>query len=794
MIGTFINRNGEEVVIEVSGGNNSPLTIVSAKIESTGEDIFKPIKYTSFSFSVFTDNNNLYKGLFLNQTVTVTKENVIIWTGKIIELPKDQPFNYESEVLEFTAVDELTLLKSELINRKGRAKIKDYILECIGNFYYIPFLSLENSTGLLDAEFSYQAYIEDESSVVYKSEILESVLSYLGVCLARYNGNYYIYSPSFTSQSICYAVSQEETQSVGIVREVVNISGSNIAKAEVKCSWNLPVNSITLTCDYIQAGSSNADETVKDETNYWLSDNYEFNYSLEEPIQNDENEGEIKLGVHTVSYPKGWSSQQQTYYPYQMHNLYFYNQNKYGDYIAPANVIDFTLLRYGFSPNVTYFTYYKPNTNAALVTPVLAETATGEEVLSSIITNLTFPYTMTDKEKKLYTIQCANGDFVNNGGLYGCCELSYDYNEQNSENLVGVPKGSPNFKSSILVYGTNGINNIYLFDDFIDKVPICTRHYNISPTQLVNSSLRQHYIVFAGSLKFLTNNFQQGQWEAEFSGKCTMLVNMQFVDDEDNVIKTEQKKLEFSLEKGQDMFSGWNTTNNVTWLTGINESGFAIALGDIGRATKLNLTIYGIDQPKIEFGSGMYGSDYPTYNLQGVSKRTTDRIPIDQYLLDISAKIATGFVEGETPAETIPSNEDAQNQTNTVYYWQSEECLTGGKDLDISNKLCTYDGKMSTFSSPTYNGDFLGKVNCNFYAGNYVSEVFRFGELIDQYKTPTIGFNVPLDGLGSYLAIYKYNYVNSSNYIAKSISYDCVTDQSVISIEELKPLTEVQLV
>lgn len=90
------------------------ITVVSAVInqDSAELNIYEPIRYKSFSFSILTDELAFYEGIMLNKDVYVRVDGNFVFRGKIIEIQTEQPYNFSQEVLSFEAVDELTLLKS----------------------------------------------------------------------------------------------------------------------------------------------------------------------------------------------------------------------------------------------------------------------------------------------------------------------------------------------------------------------------------------------------------------------------------------------------------------------------------------------------------------------------------------------------------------------------------------------------------------------------------------------------------------------------------------------------------
>lgn len=839
MQGWFTNQSGDRIDVEV-GSLEGDLTLTSLQIDSDTQDtVYKPIRYTSCEFGVLTDDIRLYNGVLLGSTITIKKNNNVIWSGIIVEVPNNQPFNYQLEELSFSAVDRLTQFKSQQqAFSKSRISFKNFLLGLLGEFYYFPFLDID-----LDTTFSYQAYMDDESDVVYKSQILESILEYLGVSLMEYHSEYYILNPHCYNRSAGEKINSNGSTSALLSFDTKQINKYLIHDAGVQCSWKPSINSITLVADYKELGSGNVDPIASDDSNYWLAPNYEYNYGVTEAI-----EGPISdvWGNTQILFPKTGS------YPYvdgvyddtrpmipnvhttsQFNNAIYRDQDSItysyalGFYVNPKTLIYYKLRRYGFSPYVDYYTYFKKNqemTGKRCAEIILAETKQGQEVLDTVVEDLNVGG--QDDEKKINAIEHSNYNITQvdseDAGLFGCCELSYadDQTVYTQDAYTGAPKGSPSFSSMILVYGCNGVTYIagdYAYHDGsplvaypavdydpqIDHLyPICKRTYKISPTPLQNSSLTRHYIVFNGAVQFFVDQMVSGYSKAYQDEKFSFDVSMRFLDDEDNVVLTKDSKIEYMLNKDANLFDPISTNNNVTWVTGINESGFAIPLGDVGTATQLELTIYPIWYFKHEFkatdqdidpSDNYHLANSLVYNLNGEITRQTNVLPVDHYLLNLSAVIATGFVENEDPDPS--QGQTSKDKSSTVYYWKNEEAsLVGAEDLDISNKLCTYDGKSSTVSCPQLGQNYLGKIECYYYDGEWVSEIFRFGELIDQYKHPTIGFEVPIRGEICPMDHYTYPYVNQSDYVSIGYSYDVVKDATTVNIEELKDLTEVELV
>lgn len=70
--------------------------------------------------------------------------------------------------------------------------------------------------------------------------------------------------------------------------------------------------------------------------------------------------------------------------------------------------------------------------------------------------------------------------------------------------------------------------------------------------------------------------------------------------------------------------------------------------------------------------------------------------------------------------------------------------------------------------------------------------MFRFGQLVDQYSTPSIGCVVPLKGYEAAYKSYNYPFISTNNLIPLSFSYDAVNDINTVTFIEKKKLTDVE--
>lgn len=292
--GSFTNRSNDKFRLQInssSGNGSKEITITGVTINSNSEatNIYAPIRYTSLDFSILTDDIDIYKGAFLNATVILKRKQngstTTLWTGKIIEVPQNQAFNNSVEVLSFTAVDKLTLLKSEPVDadKTGYESFIDFLtVECLPNtyVYWEDFMYTTDIKSLIYAKFNYANYIESSDSIVYKADILESILEYCGLTL------YYLYDTYFAFNPLSYV------NGFYIIQQLYNgkfenytynslissgiIDQSTIAQAGVQFNWQPQINSITLTGTYKALDSSSSSSSSSDTSwlyNYYIANN-----------------------------------------------------------------------------------------------------------------------------------------------------------------------------------------------------------------------------------------------------------------------------------------------------------------------------------------------------------------------------------------------------------------------------------------------------------------------------------------------------------------------------------------
>ena len=97
----------------------------------------------------------------------------------------------------------MTLLKSEPVDadKTGYESFIDFLtVECLPKtyIYWNDFMVTTDSKSLIYAKFNYANYIESSDSIVYKADILESILEYCGLTL------YYLYDTYFAFNPLSY--------------------------------------------------------------------------------------------------------------------------------------------------------------------------------------------------------------------------------------------------------------------------------------------------------------------------------------------------------------------------------------------------------------------------------------------------------------------------------------------------------------------------------------------------------------------------------------------------------------
>lgn len=293
--GDFTNRSSDKFRLRIETSSNydtKDITITGLTINSNSEatNIYAPIRYTSLDFSILTDDINIYKGDFLNASVKLQRKHdnttEILWSGKIIEVTQNQAFNNSVEVLSFTAVDTLTLLKSEPVDvdKTGYESFLDYLtVECLPNtvVYWEDFMTTTETKSLLDAKFNYANYIESSDSIVYKADILESILEYCGLTLYYIKDSYFAFNPlSYVNgfYTVCQLKNGKLVQyTTNPLISSGTIDQSTIAQAGVQFNWQPQINSITLTGTYKALDSSSSSSSSSNDTswlyNYYIANN-----------------------------------------------------------------------------------------------------------------------------------------------------------------------------------------------------------------------------------------------------------------------------------------------------------------------------------------------------------------------------------------------------------------------------------------------------------------------------------------------------------------------------------------
>lgn len=211
-VGRYKDINEESYYLEIITNNNNSTTediilgtppfIVN--YEGGGNTIYKPIKFSSATITVATDNiyNDMYSGKNQGTSIKLYNSQRTLWVGYITPNVYNQTYSGVVENLEIECVDALSTLKNIDYKTIGESKnivsIYNVLLQCLQqcNTYNILYISntisCENGNIVGNLYVSENNFFDEDDEPMKCSEVLEEILKYLNMTMFADGMNVYI--------------------------------------------------------------------------------------------------------------------------------------------------------------------------------------------------------------------------------------------------------------------------------------------------------------------------------------------------------------------------------------------------------------------------------------------------------------------------------------------------------------------------------------------------------------------------------------------------------------------------
>lgn len=832
--GYYINQAGKRVEVEIGqGSENKKLTIQALSINcaSDNQTIYTPLKYSTMSMTVLTADVDLYLGALLEQEVVVKVDYQPIFRGKFLQMDNSQPFNYSLESLTFTAVDNLTMLKSQRETRTTQMSISDYLYENLGDFLYIPELqTTENDAlSLLNSKIYLKNWVQSDDTIVYKSLIINDLLDYLCVSvMGKVDGYVVLANPHILtlSESTGYINGENEEKTIDISQ--IQLNRQN-ARASVSLQYRPQINSITLRDEFTPLADviDEKNEEINEKEVEWLTSKYDKMYVKGAPC--------TRL--------KTWSNKNN--YEFER-----YSDNDYS-YLFPdpavANAF-FSMACGPVSDRLLADGFNIDEETQSSIPDRMADTAV-EYHRIGFIKDLTTKYYLKEFRAwqgdegryanvssssytidELYTMRknqnlsktdfiklCAqkpNTAIINKDGQdYGV--IGAWYASADGQRTCGAwnynGKGTPSFSEKLTIQGLHGLCYVYsetedlpyaqpqtwvVKEQWLQR-PVYERDYIVEGLPTLNNNGKTYYIVIKGNVRFspqleglsALDMYRATTYaDTEQTPSCTICKISLYDADNNCILSPWQVDVALEVSKNQNILdTNINIMNTARWDMGISDEGYVIQL-DAAMAKKIHrIHVDYVIDPRVNIMS------YCVYCMRAgknVLNLPFEAFPISSITYDVTIKLAQGWItDEEEPAPDEIEDDEANDNNDLVYYWRNNvNPLVQGEEINMSNKLCTFvEGKMESVSSPWLGDAPVGElVNVGAYMGQtHISELFRFAQLVDQYSQPRLRVQFPMHGMPNSINCFKYSVLDDERiFTCQSFTYDVVQAVTQCVLEE----------
>ncbi|WP_321426407.1 hypothetical protein [uncultured Bacteroides sp.] len=212
---TFKDINNNTIRLEIYKDSEETVTaeelILSAdavSIEYSSDDLFKPLKQSGCSINVLTGKvlTDLYTGKLNDVTIKIYKNDSLFWFGYLTPNLYSSEFSTDYDLLTLEFIDSVAQLentKYSYIASKGIIRsfyeIITYIMDkidtgkAISKIYLQSALQINSSDDLLNSLMIQERnFFDEEDEAQTCKEVLEDILSYLGMSLIQFEDKFLI--------------------------------------------------------------------------------------------------------------------------------------------------------------------------------------------------------------------------------------------------------------------------------------------------------------------------------------------------------------------------------------------------------------------------------------------------------------------------------------------------------------------------------------------------------------------------------------------------------------------------
>ena len=840
------NANNKEIKIYIDNNDVEETygEIINFTITQNGnyQDMYC-IKSNLLTLTILTDELDLYDTSLKGLSVIVENvtDNVTMFNGVISQTPAAQPYNYEKESFTLYAVD---ALKNSWVSNDfpvGQYSVEEVFNMCCGidNWVYFAFLDIDIQHTIVDVSMITDTTATKEQMMLELAKLL------------------------------CCQI--EITANTVVIKSPLELSNSVPTVYAQYADTNKGLNDCMQSCQIQvveEKTTTSSSETVIDKKDYvWdssLNKSVAWNFPLGVQLSAYDSSSVLpikqRFGLTREPYSawsgyvfkNKWGDGQDTsdfysrYQPYLQHD----DTGRWEGFTAEQYV---SFYRYGTEQNTSY------------------DSSCAKEI--QIATDVS---TISMNDERVTDARWLNGEWItvaNDSSNYPLLFRSATFNDMDEwpsyDASTMSPTSTPSFKTHTLIIppsnrklyvGFDNLNNsyrkalkeenlsIYFTRTYEVKLQPYTlyktkqyllAHINLNllcgedsgdfndlPLQTFwsNGNAKLNYLQREGTSYdtiFNTNSStfayfdDEYMWKWEIDSKAKALVNLRIYKDNTLLKSLEKQSIEIDVDN-QNIFSELSEVDNVNWQTGIENSGYILAVFDANEvegANRLEVDFLGVGDfggrvftNTVNFGEGqsvetstllknvkelsclqyIHYDNNPQYDnmFRSASMQYGTEVFIDKYMIDLSFEFAPGYLYEEEEEQNIDNQTDVDGNATHDFYWSQAD---GNFNLSFSNKLNSLISNV-TKSTVKVNGSetgYLQKVNCSTYNSSQYSEVFQLATYIDQFSTPSIVLDLNCSTPAKFIDF------ESTRYRLVSYSYDGVRDRYKNKYIEYKDLTSI---
>ncbi|MBQ7854999.1 MAG: hypothetical protein IJ352_08295 [Muribaculaceae bacterium] len=230
--------------------------------EGGADTIYKPIKYSSATVTIATDNifSNMYSGKNQGTKITLTDDQRTLWTGYVIPNVYNQTYNGVIENLEVECVDALSTMKNVEYTTIGNFKdivsfssIFCHILAKCNCYKYLNISQVLNKE-ISTLYISENNFFDEDDEPMKCNEVLEEILKYFNFTM--FADGLYIYVVDYdeigkneTLLFDVYDIAESKKITTTSVKHSKEINGDSFMSSDGNLSIDNVYNKATVTAE-----------------------------------------------------------------------------------------------------------------------------------------------------------------------------------------------------------------------------------------------------------------------------------------------------------------------------------------------------------------------------------------------------------------------------------------------------------------------------------------------------------------------------------------------------------------